>query len=451
MATVAVPTSTSLHTTTEVPAKGHIGLVVLGAIASGLLLGLMFVLVVFAGGPESEITGAALFALGSGFALLAVGSSRLTDQPQRWALPPGLASALVGLAISVLSPSEHALTLAGWIWPGLLLVLVGWSFRGARRSLRSWARPALLYPALLMLLLVAVGGAFETVAGATSSNPPLGGRTYLVNGHRLYLNCAGKGAPTVVLFNGQGERTPTWAWIQPTVSTTTRVCTFDRAGEGWSGGAVARDGRQLASDVQGLLSAAHVPGPYVLAGHSVGGLDALTYAARYPEVVAGVALLDSSTPYQFDLPDYPGFYAMWRRGSALLPSLARTGLTRVTLRRLGSAGLPPRARRAARAFAASPRELRADRVDFAQLPRLFDEAKAVKSLGGRPLVVVTATVGEQRGWRAAQNRLAKLSTNSVQRTVAGATHAALLENKRFAAIASRAITQVVERVRSGQR
>jgi pimeloyl-ACP methyl ester carboxylesterase len=74
----------------------------------------------------------------------------------------------------------------------------------------------------------------------------------------------------------------------------------------------------------------HVPGPYVRAGHSTGGIYVLLYAARYPEHVAGLALIDSATPYQFDLPDYPGFYSMWQRGSALLPSLSRTGLARIT-------------------------------------------------------------------------------------------------------------------------
>ena len=451
MTTATAEPTTSLHNAAAPSARDRIGLVVFGAIASGLSLGLVLVLSVFAGGREHEITGAALFALGLGFVLLAVGSTRFSDQPQRWATPPGVASVVIGLAVWIFSPSEHTLALAGWVWPVLLLVLVGWSIRGARRSLHSWARPALLYPALVALLLVAVGGAYETIARATASNPPLGGRTYLVNGHRLYLNCVGEGAPTVVLFNGLGARTPSWAWIQRAVSSSTRVCTFDRAGEGWSGGEVALDGRQLTSDAQGLLAAAHVPGPYVLAGHSVGGIHALLYAAQYPEHVAGLALLDSSTPYQFDLPDYPGFYAMWRRGSALFPSLARVGLTRVTFGRLGSAGLPPQAGRAARAFAASPRELRANRADFAQLPRLFDEAKAVKSLGERPLAVVTATVGNQRGWGAAQDRLAKLSTNRVRRTVAGASHTALLEDERFAAISSRAITQVIERVRTGSR
>lgn len=288
-----------------------------------------------------------------------------------------------------------------------------------------------------MLLLIAAGGAFETVAEATSSNAPLAGRTYLVNGHRLYLNCVGEGSPTVVLFNGQGERTPNWASVQRPVSTSTRVCAYDRAGEGWSGGAPgARDGRQLASDLHDLLDAAHIRGPYVLAGHSVGGVYALLYAAHYPDDVAGVALIDSTTPYQFDLPDYPGFYSMWRRASALMPSVARAGLMRLT---------------AGGGFAASAREYRADRVEFAQLPRMLDEAKAVKGLGRTPLTVVTATVGTQRGWSAAQQRLARLSTNGVQRTVSGATHEGLLSDKRFAPITSRAITQVVQRVRSGRR
>ena len=302
----------------------------LGAIAAGLLLGLLLVLVVFAGGPEHEITGTALIALGAGFVLLAVGSSRFTDQPQTWALIPGVAVAVVGLALLALSPSEHTLALAGWVWPLALLASSFWSFHGARQDLHNWSRRALLYPALLVLLLVAAGGAYETVVEATSSNPPLGGRTYLVNGHRLYLNCVGKGSPTVVLFNGLGERTPSWAWVQRTVASSTRVCTYDRAGEGWSGGTPgARNGRQLSSDLHGLLAAAHVPGPYVFSGHSVGSIYALLYAAQYPQQVAGIALIDSSTPYQFYLPDYPNSYSLLLRATAVFPSLARAGLMRL--------------------------------------------------------------------------------------------------------------------------
>jgi pimeloyl-ACP methyl ester carboxylesterase len=294
----------------------------------------------------------------------------------------------------------------------------------------------------------AVGGAYETVAEATSSNPAPAGRTYVVNGHRLYLNCVGAGAPTVVLFNGLGERTPSWAWVQRSLSSETRVCAFDRAGQGWSGAAPGRqDGHELSSDAHGLLQAAHIPGPYVVAGHSTGGTYALVYALRYPQDVAGVALIDSATPYQFDLPDYPTFYKLWRRASALLPSLSRAGFGRLVLD-TGFATLPPDARDQLRAFASEPRELRANNDEFAELPTVFDQAKALTSLGQKPLGVLTADVGQQTGWVAAQAKLAKLSTNSVHRTAHGSTHSALQEDQDFASITSRTIADVVRAVRS---
>jgi pimeloyl-ACP methyl ester carboxylesterase len=450
MNTASASASPSLRSTQQLSAKGHIGLVVLASIAAGLALGLVLVLGVFAGADEPRIIGSALFALGGGFALLAAASSRFTRQPQQWAVVPGISSMLAGVIV-LLAPGGRLLDLEGWVWPVLLGILVVSSFRGARRSLDNWSRRALLYPALVVLSLIAVGGAVGTVMAATSSSPaPTSGRTYLANGHRLYLNCAGSGSPTVVLFNGLGEWTPNWAWVQANVSATTRVCAFDRAGEGWGGGgAVREDGHQLASDLHGLLQVAHVPGPYVLAGHSVGGTYALVYAAQYPSQVAGVGLIDSATPYQFDLPDYPSFYSMWKRASALLPSAARTAMGRMALRS-GFGSLPPRARDAARAFNSSPRQLTASRIEFLQLPTVFNQAKALRTLNGRPLAVLSASVGEVRGWATAQDKLALLSTNSTHRTVVGASHAALLEDKRFARATSRAIAEVVRRVRSNR-
>jgi pimeloyl-ACP methyl ester carboxylesterase len=402
----------------------RVGLVVFGSIALGLVLGLLLVLVVFAGGSESRITGSALVALGAGFATLAA-ASRRTAERQAWALQPGVASIAAGLALVVLDPGDRLLGLAGWIWPALLVALVGWSFTGARRALRHWSRRAFLYPSLLVLLLVAVGGAFEAVAEATSTNAPTTGRTYLVNGHRLYLSCTGRGGPTVVFLNGLGERTPSWASVQRTVSATSRVCVFDRAGEGWSGrGAGPQDAHQVSFDLHELLRTAQVPGPYLLAGHSIGGAYALVYAAMYPRQVAGMALIDSSSPDQFDLPDYPRFYSMWRRIGALLPSLSRIGG--------GLAG-------------ESSREYTADRIEFNELPRVFDQAKALRSLHGKPLAVVTADRGAMRGWEAAQAKLAGLSTNSFRVHVPGATHATILENEAYARIAARAIVEVSDR------
>jgi pimeloyl-ACP methyl ester carboxylesterase len=273
----------------------------------------------------------------------------------------------------------------------------------------------------------------------------------LANGHRLYLSCVGSGSPTVVLFSGLGEWTPNWAWVQGNVSRTTRVCAFDRAGEGWSGGNTVReDGHQLASDLNALLQIAHIPGPYVLAGHSVGGTYALVYAEQYPKQIGGLALIDSATPYQFDLSDYRSFYSTFKRASALLPVAARTIMGRIALRS-GFGSLPPRARDAARAFNSSPHQLTASRIEFLQLPTVFNQAKAVRSLHGKPLAVLSASLGEMTGWATMQDKLARLSTNSTHRTVAGASHAAFLEDKSFATITSDAITQVVRRVTSDRR
>jgi pimeloyl-ACP methyl ester carboxylesterase len=430
--------------------RGRIGLVVLGSIAAGLILGLVLVLGVFAGARENVITGAALVALAFGMLVLFELARRRTDQPQPWALAPGLGLGVAGLALLILGPGDRVLGRLGWVWPLLLAFVVVWSVRGARRSLHNWSRRALLYPALGVLALVAVGGAFETVTeAATNNDPPTGGRTYPVAGHSLYLRCTGSGSPAVILFNGLGERTPSWAWVQGGVARQTQVCVFDRAGQGWSGNASGRqDAHQLSADVHGLLAAASVPGPYVLAGHSVGGTYALAYAMDYPQDVAGVALIDSATPDQFDLPTYPAFYSMWRRASALLPTLARAGVARIySSASFGS--LPSDARRAARAFSSSPRELRADRDEFAELPTVFRQDKALTSLGGKPLFVLTADRGQQSGWSAAQDKLAGLSANSVHETAHGATHAALLDERRYAALSSRAIDAVVRSVRTG--
>jgi len=430
--------------------RGHIGLIVLSSVAAGLVLGLVLDVLVFGGSRETVITGFALLSLAVGCAMLAELSARRTDQPQHWARISAICFGVTGAAILILRPSGHVLGLLGWVWPVLLVVLVVWMFRGSRRSLQSWSRRAVLYPAFVVLTLVALGGAIETVVEATTSNQsPPGGRTYIVAGHSLYLRCVGAGSPVVVLFNGLGERTPSWAWVQAGIARQTRVCVFDRAGEGWSGSGVGgQEAHQLSSDVRGLLAAANVPGPYVVAGHSVGGVYALAYAMEYPGDVAGVALLDSSTPYQFDLPSYSTFYSVAHRVSGLLPPLARAGIVRVYIDLSGSS-LPADARTGAQAFASSPRELNADRVEFAELPTVLRQTKALTSLDGKPLFVLTADVGQQSGWFAAQNRLAALSTNSVHQTTHGATHQALLEDRRYAALSARAIKAVVRAARTG--
>ena len=220
--------------------RSHIGVTVLGSIAAGMALGLVLVLGVFAGSEEATIVGAALTALGAGMLIHFLVASRWTDQPQPWALAPAVALGGAGLTLLATTPGGQIMSSLGWVWPPLLALVVGWSVRGARRSLHSWSRRVVLYPALAVLALVALGGAFETVAEATTSNlAPSIGRTVTVGDRELYLECSGSGSPTVILFNGLYERTPHWAWVKQAVARETRVCAFDRAGQGWSEGAAA--------------------------------------------------------------------------------------------------------------------------------------------------------------------------------------------------------------------
>ena len=140
---------------------------------------------------------------------------------------------------------------------------------------------------------------------------------------------------------------------------------------------------------------------------------------------------------------------MWRRVGALLPSVGRAGIPRLTSG-LGSGELPSDARREARAFNSSPRELGADHDEFSELRTVFDQTKALTSLDGKPLFVLTAELGQQPGWSEAQDKLATLSTNSRHQTTHGATHTALLEEEGFAGATSRAVGAVVQAARSGE-
>jgi pimeloyl-ACP methyl ester carboxylesterase len=432
-------------------ARGPIGRIVAGSLATGLVGAVLLTLVVFAGAGEHVITGASLVAFGFGWAMLAILSIRLTSRPQRWALIPAALMAGTGLGLLVLAPGHGALSAAGWVWPPAVLALAAWMGVKVRRALPARSR-WLLYPVVAALAAGAVGGSYETIAVARDQRSNvMPGVSYDVGGHRLHLNCTGTGGPTVVLENGLGETSPLWTRITDAVGRDTRVCAYDRAGQGWSGDAPRpQDGAQIAADLHSLLARAHEPGPYVLVGHSTGGVYALTYMARYPAEVAGMVLLDSAGPNQFTaLPDYPRQYATMRRLTALAPSLARLGVTRLVPASAFSS-LPAQEAAQVRAFATSPRGLRNVRDELSVYPVVFAQAGALTGLAGRPLVVVTAAENQQgvAGWPAAQDQLATLSSNSSHR-LADTTHVGLLDDPRGAGISGRAIEDVIRSVRTG--
>ena len=432
--------------------SGPIARVVLASLATGVLGALFGILLVVPGAREHTTTGVALLAFAAGWAMLAVLSARFTSQPQRWARVPAAVMAATGLGLLFAAPGNDGLTRAGWVWPPALLALAFWSVVQLRHAMTSRRGRWLMYPLLAGMSLASVGGWAETAALSHDHGAlMMPGERYDIGGRQLHMNCTGTGSPTVILSNGTGEMSQNWARIIPQVATTTRVCAYDRAGQGWSDDAPhPQDGIDIATDLHALLRAAGEHGPYVLAGHSLGGVYDMTYASTYPEDVAGMVLLDSSSPEQFTaLPDYPSAYSMMRRLYGTAPSVARLGIGRL-LSTSAYSTLPQPAAGQVRAFGTSSRGLENARDDVSRFHDAFKQAQALTTLGAKPLVVLTASgsITDTAGWSAAQDKLATLSTN-VAHVVTDASHEGVVGDERGAAASANSIEMVVRAARSG--
>jgi pimeloyl-ACP methyl ester carboxylesterase len=119
------------------------------------------------------------------------------------------------------------------------------------------------------------------------------------SGRKTHLICMGQGSPTVVFTTGLGNWSETWRLVQPAIAKTTRACAWDRAGFGFSSPSPEpQDVVHTTGDLERALKAAHIAGPYVLVGHSLGGYESLLFADRHPRDVLGMVLVDPSVPDQ---------------------------------------------------------------------------------------------------------------------------------------------------------
>ncbi len=430
--------------------KGHIGRIVAGSLATGVVAALVLVAAPFIHVKENDITGAVLWGFAIGWAMLAVLSVRYTDQPQRWAVVPAVFMGVSGLLLIVFgSGVADALH---WIWPPAVLVLAVWMAVQAHRHLHSRTRGWLLYPVIVLMVLASVGGGYETVREHLDASAyPMPGQLVDVGGHKLHIHCTGSGSPTVVLQPGGGDMSSAMGWIAPAVAQHTRVCVYDSAGRGWSDASdTTQDGEQMMTDLHTLLHRAHVPGPYVLAGHSFGGLYVRIFAAHYPNEVAGMVLIDSTGAHlpASTSPQSWGPDDILARVSVLASTSARLGLGR--LWGLGYGSLPPQSADEVAAKLATSASLHSTIDEFLQANASEHEAASLTDLGDKPLVVLTAGSGSDAAWMAAQNKTVALSTNSVHRVVGGAKHADLILNQAPAAETAQAINDVVSSVRTNQ-
>jgi pimeloyl-ACP methyl ester carboxylesterase len=161
---------------------------------------------------------------------------------------------------------------------------------------------------------------------------PAPGQLVNIGTHRLHLHCAGEGSPTVVFDAALGASSLSWSLVQPAVSRMTRACTYDRAGFGWSeAGPLPRTAGRIADELHQLLRQGAVPGPFVVVGHSYGGLVMRMFASRHPEEVAGLVLIEPAIPEEWASPN-PEQQALIRRGVRLChygTSAARSGVAGV--------------------------------------------------------------------------------------------------------------------------
>ena len=150
---------------------------------------------------------------------------------------------------------------------------------------------------LLIIVCLAITGALYEVLGHRRDAGRFPRRGCLVQAGliRMNIDCSGQGSPTVILESGSGGPSIDWLMVQPEVAKFSRVCSYDRAGYGWSDpGPQPRSSLQIAHELKQLLQAAGERGPYILVGHSMGGYAIRVYAGQYPNDVAGMVLVDAS-------------------------------------------------------------------------------------------------------------------------------------------------------------
>jgi pimeloyl-ACP methyl ester carboxylesterase len=242
-------------------------------------------------------------------------------------------------------------------------------------------------------------------------------------GLSLHIHCRGSGAPLVVMDAGFGGGGSVWELVQPDIGRFTRVCVYDRAGAGYSDTPpVPHTGRQIVRELHGLLVNAGLRGPFVFVGHSFGGLHVRLYASEYPQDVAGIVLVDASTEDQDT--------RFW----ALEPAEARAKM---------------------KAFLLDSREGVSEET-FAET--MANVRASNRSLGARPLVVLTAGLSEDppppevspelaarlaRVWQEMQAELPRLSSNSAQIVATKSHHFIQADAPKLVVAAVREVVDVV--------
>jgi pimeloyl-ACP methyl ester carboxylesterase len=305
---------------------------------------------------------------------------------------------------------------------------------------------------LLVLLLAAAGFVYENIAEARDHRfNPMAGKLIVVDGRQMHIDCTGEGSPTVVLDSGLGDTYLSWKKVQPEISKFTRVCSYDRAGLGYSDSIFgARTSKVIAEQLHALLLAAGVAPPYILVGHSMGGYNVRLYANLYPAEVAGMVLVDSSHPEQDKRmpPELKNMQGSWMREAEFVEFSMPFGIPRL----MGLCEDDPQMR-AAECNWHSAHEGLAEMKAFSESAA---ETQAAGSLGNIPLVVVSHDPNKPSSelppdlakpmndaWEKMQEELSHLSPRGTQIIAKNSSHYIQWDRPEVVADAVRSVVQQV--------
>ncbi|MBN1898033.1 MAG: alpha/beta fold hydrolase [Spirochaetes bacterium] len=305
---------------------------------------------------------------------------------------------------------------------------------------------------IALMLINILYQAFESNRIFKEYPPP--GKLVHIGQHNLHIWCMGKGEPAVILEAGIGGNALSMYMIQKGLSGSTKVCSYDRAGYGWSDDCPGdRTCDQIISELYTLLKKAGVKGPYILVGHSLGGFNVRMFAQKYPSLVKGIVLLDAAHPVQFsDLKEPMEFPLVLKKRQmqmyAIMPWLSGTGLLKIfySLGLLGPVGrffgipddVPERYKKAYQGLVLNPRHWRTAKREIDFLCReKASQAQKKNILGKIPLVVISADTGVglpdnmtqeefKQIWLTLQKDMTRLSSNSRQFILKGADHFSIL-------------------------
>ena len=321
----------------------------------------------------------------------------------------------------------------------------------------GFLKRALLWSAAFIFVLAMTGMIYQTAAmEADQRKFPAPGDLIDVGGFKMHIHCMGEGSPTVILETLSGGTSSYWGWVQPEVAKTTRVCAYDRAGRGWSEPdpepmTLGRTVRNLDT----LLTNARIEGPYLLVGHSIGGIYVRQFAAEYPNEVAGMVLVDASHPQQFErYPDMLKEAENYLQVSATFPTLARLGVWRLYFAlggELNLAEMREPQKSEIKAIWSSPEYFASQRAEVMAESEIFGSGQKLGRLGHPPLLVISAGQNAFHGWSELQNDLVSLSDDSTHLILETATHNSLALNPQDAHQVGLGILKVLDAIRTGNR